>query len=84
MTMTNASNAYIPWRAGNARLVDFSGLLLGAHVAHAGLIVLWAGAITLLEVGSFDPSRSMYEQGLLVLPNLAPLRIWCGPRRCCC
>ena len=73
MTMTNASNAYIPWRAGNARLVDFSGLLLGAHVAHAGLIVLWAGAITLLEVGAFDPSRSMYEQGLLVLPNLARL-----------
>jgi Photosystem II protein len=56
----------IPWRAGNARLVNLSGRLLGAHVSHAGLIVLWVGAITLFEVSGFDPSRPMYKQGLIV------------------
>ncbi len=71
MTTATNDNLQIPWRAGNARLVNLSGKLLGAHVAHAGLIVLWAGAITLFEVGNFDPSLPMYEQGLIVLPNLA-------------
>jgi photosystem II CP43 chlorophyll apoprotein len=73
MTIANPSIAEIPWRAGNARLTDLSGMLLGAHVAHAGLIVLWVGAITLFEVAGFDSSKSMYEQGLIVLPNLARL-----------
>ncbi|EAM47500.1 photosystem II CP43 protein PsbC homolog [Crocosphaera watsonii WH 8501] len=64
MTTTNVQMTDIPWRAGNARLVDLSGKLLGAHVAHAGLIVLWAGAITLFEISNFDTSLPMYEQGL--------------------
>lgn len=34
---------YTPWWSGNARLTDLSGRLLGAHVAHAGLIVLCVG-----------------------------------------
>ena len=75
---TDDINTKIPWRAGNARLVDLSGRLLGAHVAHAGLIVLWAGAITLFEVGQFDPSLPMSEQGLIVLPNLARLGLGVG------
>ena len=28
------------WWSGNARLINLSGRLLGAHVAHAGLMVL--------------------------------------------
>ncbi len=78
MTAINNTVTPIPWRAGNARLVNLSGMLLGAHVAHAGLIVLWAGAITLFEVSAFDPSHSMAEQGLIILPNLARLGFGVG------
>ncbi|CAK9250136.1 unnamed protein product, partial [Sphagnum jensenii] len=52
------------WWAGNARLINLSGKLLGAHVAHAGLIVFWAGAMNLFEVAHFVPEKPMYEQGL--------------------
>lgn len=75
---TQQDSTPIPWRAGNARLVNLSGMLLGAHVAHAGLIVLWAGAITLFEVAGFKPDHPMYEQGLIVLPNLARLGFGMG------
>jgi photosystem II CP43 chlorophyll apoprotein len=59
------------WWAGNARLTNLSVKLLGAHVAHARLIVFWARAMNLFEVAHFVLEKPMYEQGLILLPHLA-------------
>jgi len=61
------------WWSGNARMINSSGKLLGAHVAHAGLMVFWCGAMTLFEVSHFIPEKPLYEQGCILLPHLATL-----------
>ncbi|KAM3327006.1 hypothetical protein P3S67_002132 [Capsicum chacoense] len=67
------------WSAGNTQLINLSGKLLGAHVAHAGLIVFWAGVMNLFEGTHFLPEKPMYKQGLILLPHLATLGWGVGP-----
>ena len=58
---------------GNARLVGLSNRLLGAHIAHAGLIMFWAGSITVSQAINYDPTLPLSEQGLALISNLARL-----------
>nr|WP_216700297.1 chlorophyll a/b binding light-harvesting protein [[Leptolyngbya] sp. PCC 7376] len=75
------SETQISLFSGNDQFKDLSGRLLGAHVAHAGLIVLWAGAMTLFELSRFDPTVPMFEQNLILLPHLATLGFGVGAER---
>jgi photosystem II CP43 chlorophyll apoprotein len=71
---TSTTNSQdLAWWVGNARLIDLSGRLLGAHVAHAGLIMFWAGATAISETTRYTPELTMAAQNLTLLPHLATL-----------
>ncbi|KAF3670117.1 Photosystem II D2 protein [Capsicum annuum] len=72
-------DADFAWWDGNARQLNLSGKLLGDHVAHAGLIVFWAGAMNLFEVAHFVPEKPMYEQGFILLYHVFTLGWGVGP-----
>ncbi len=78
MTTIVSQQQKFGWWAGNARLTELSGKLLGAHVAHGGLIMLWAGAMTLFELSRYDAGKPMFEQGLILLPHIATLGFGVG------
>jgi hypothetical protein len=67
------SGSKYSWWQGNARFVGFSGKFLGAHVAHAALIVWWAGATALFELSHFVPEKPFFDQGLILYPHVAVL-----------
>jgi hypothetical protein len=57
------------WWSGNARLINVSGKLLGAHVAHAGLNGILAGAMILFEVLILY-QKSLYMNKVLSVCNI--------------
>ena len=59
------------WWAGNARFTSFTGKFLGAHVAHAALMVFWAGSMGLFELSHFVPEKPLFDQGPVLMPRLA-------------
>ena len=69
------SGSKYAWWAGNSRLTEYSGKYLGAHVSHAGLISMWAGAMSLFEVSHYVKEKPVYEQGFILIPHLASLGV---------
>ena len=63
------------WWLGNYRFSDLSGKFLGAHLAHASLILFWAGAMSIFEVSYFIFEKNLYEQGFILIPHLTTLGI---------
>ena len=67
------------WWSGNARFIELSGKFLGAHIAHASLIMLWAGSMSLFELSHYVKEKPLYEQGFILLPHLSSLAYGVGP-----
>merc|ERR1711972_90358 len=67
------------WWSGNARFIDLSGKFLGAHIAHASLMMLWSGTMTLFELSHYVSEKPLYEQGFILLPHLSTLSFGVGP-----
>jgi photosystem II CP43 chlorophyll apoprotein len=61
------------WWSGNSRFIDLSGKFLGAHLAHAGLIMFWAGSMVIFEVSHYLPEKPVYDQGFILVQHLATL-----------
>jgi hypothetical protein len=57
------------WWSGNARLINVSGKLLGAHVAHAGLNGILAGAMIYLKFLILY-QKSLYMNKVLSVCNI--------------
>jgi photosystem II CP43 chlorophyll apoprotein len=79
--LTGASSRWASF-SGNARFIELSGKFLGAHLAHAGLIVFWSGSMTLFELSHFVFAKPFYDEGQILLPHLATLGfgVVCGGR----
>ena len=67
-----------PWWSGNSRFITLSGKYLGAHIAHAALIMFWAGSITLFELSHLVFEKPLFEQGFILVPHLVNLGFGCG------
>ena len=74
-----SSRSKYSWWSGNGHFISFSGKYLGAHIIHAGLITLWAGAMSLFESAHYVSEKSIYEQGFILIPHMAALSFGVGP-----
>jgi photosystem II CP43 chlorophyll apoprotein len=79
ITQRTLSGTRFSWWSGNGRFIELSGKLLGAHIAHSGLIMFWAGAMSIFEVSHYIKEKPIYEQGFILIPHLATLAYGSGP-----